>query len=136
MKLRIRDNTLRLRLTRSEVDRVGSGGSIEAETHFMGGSILRYTLSPAEQFGAVLNSEEAGSRIAIEVPTESAKRWAEDETRVCLSGDEPFSAGPLEVLIEKDFTCVTPRTGEEELDTFPNPSLNSGLGQSLNSNGG
>ena len=72
--------------------------------------------------GARLSSTAHGQLMQISVPTDLAQNWARDETMVCLSGAEPFSVEALEVLIEKDFTCVTPRAGEEELDTFPNPN--------------
>ena len=44
MKLRIRGNTLRLRLSRSEVDSVGQGKEVEESTSFPGGGKLQYVL--------------------------------------------------------------------------------------------
>jgi len=32
----------------------------------------------------------------------------------------------LALLIEKDFQCLAPRDGEQDLDTFPNPAAESG----------
>ncbi len=124
MKLRIRGNTVRLRLTRSEVDDAGSGRDIVEETQFPGGTVLRYRFSSGPERGAALSVDADGAHsLTITVPLFESKSWAEDETKVGLSGAEPFRIDELEVLVEKDFTCVTPREGEEELDTFPNPNI-------------
>ena len=44
MKLRIKGNSIRLRLLRSEVEEFAEGGSISDETRF-GANALRYTLA-------------------------------------------------------------------------------------------
>ena len=121
MKLRIRGNTLRLRLTRSEVDLIGQGEVVAEVTPFPDGSQLRYELVPghAEEVSQTANDE--GTTISVEVPKGRAATWAESD-EVGFSGEDPFEVGALAVLIEKDFTCITPREGEEELDTFPNPN--------------
>ena len=119
----MRGNTLRLRLTRSEVDAIGDGQTVAEATHFPGGSALRYALVPGRNYGARISNDSGDSQITIEVPTADGSKWATDETQVGLTDDQPFTIDELEVLIEKDFTCVTPREGEEELDTFPNPNV-------------
>lgn len=121
MKLRLRANTLRLRLTRGEVDLLGQGQLVAEQTQFPDGSILKYVLVPANEFAASLVSTKHGQEIRIEVAATAAQSWASSD-QVGLGGDEPLRAGPLEVLIEKDFTCITPREGDVELDTYPNPN--------------
>jgi hypothetical protein len=64
---------------------------------------------------------EDGHEVRIEVATNDAKSWANSD-EVGFAGEEAFVVGDLEVLIEKDFACITPRSGEQELDTFPNPN--------------
>ena len=122
MKLRIRGNTLRLRLTRGEVDAIGTGASVVETTEFPNGATLTYALAVA---GEALQATQttAGNDVSIEVavPPRLASHWAGSD-EVGLDGEEPIKAGPLAILIEKDFTCITPRSGEEELDTFPNPN--------------
>ena len=121
MKLRIRADTLRLRLTRSEVDRIAAGETIEEITPFPDGTALTYALRPGSVRGAEQVASDAGTRIDIEIPSSAAVEWAQS-LEVGFCGEHPFQLGPLAVLIEKDFTCITPREGEEELDTFPNPN--------------
>lgn len=125
MKLRLRGDTLRLRLTRSEVEQIGAGRSVEEQTRFPDGSSLTYRLVAGEQDQAGVASGDTGQVMTIEVAADAAARWAASEV-VGLHGDEPVQIGPLTVLIEKDFTCVTPRAGEEELDTYPNPNVAAG----------
>ena len=60
------------------------------------------------------------AEIVVQVTADQAHSWAASE-QVGYSGDVPLQIGSVSVLIEKDFTCITPRAGEEESDTFPNP---------------
>ncbi|MGK0224205.1 MAG: hypothetical protein ACI9ON_003455 [Limisphaerales bacterium] len=122
MKLRIRGNTVRLRLTRGEVEAIGRGELVEESTHFPDGSVLRYQMVPGGVQEASQSSNDEGHLIRIEVPSVVATNWAENEEQVCLTGDQPFVVGPLEILVEKDFDCVTPRAGEDIVDTYPNPN--------------
>ncbi len=50
MKLRIRGNSMRLRLKRGEVDQLATGTSIVEETHFPG-AVLTYRLDVSENSG-------------------------------------------------------------------------------------
>ncbi|MEM7077933.1 MAG: hypothetical protein AAF513_04800 [Pseudomonadota bacterium] len=121
MKLRTRGDTLRLRLTRTEVAALEGGATIAECTRFPDGNSLRYALVPGSRRHAELAAGEGGLEILIHVPHAEAQAWAGSD-EVGFSGREPFTVGPLQVLIEKDFTCITPREGEEETDTYPNPN--------------
>ena len=122
MKLRIRGNTLRLRLSRSEVDLVGQGKEVEESTSFPGGGKLQYVLrqSPAKTSVVKTNVGDK-SCINVIVDQNKAKEWAESE-EVGLFGAEPLLLGTLELLIEKDFACLNPREGSEDSDSYPNPA--------------
>ncbi len=125
MKLRMRGNTLRLRLTRGEVDAIGRGETVSESTAFPDGTTLQYRLVPGAVRQAGQQAGESGFEINVEVPRDEASRWA-DSDEVGFSGEDAFEVGELAVLIEKDFTCITPREGEEELDTYPNPNVAAG----------
>ncbi len=120
MKLRVRGDTLRLRLTRSEVDAIGAAQAVTEAMHLPDGSQLCYTLRTADKNDVHMHHEGDRVEIIVEIDAAKSHRWALSE-QVSYSGDDPFHAGRLAVLIEKDFTCITPRAGEEESDTFPNP---------------
>lgn len=122
MKLRVRANTLRLRLTRSEVDALARGETVWEATPFPDGSSFTYALVPTgSTVTASLRNDDGGSVVAVHVPAAAAREWAVSET-VGLLGDGGLEVGPLHVLIEKDFDCLAPRPGDESMDTFPNPA--------------
>ncbi len=122
MKLRIRGNTLRLRLSRSEVDLVGQGRELEESTSFPGGGKLQYVLRQSSSKTSVVKINEGDkSCINVIVDQNKAKEWAKSE-EVGLFGTEPLVLGSLELLIEKDFACLNPREGIEDSDSYPNPA--------------
>ncbi len=120
MKLRIRDNSVRLRLTRGEVDALRDKGIVSATTEFPGGRSFRYRVesSPACITPAALFSDNT---ITVNLPETAVLAWATTE-QVSLSGDQVLDDGhTLNVLVEKDFACLAPREGEDESDMFPHP---------------
>jgi hypothetical protein len=129
MKLRMLGDSLRLRLTMSETLKIGKGQSVSATTTFPDGSKFGYVLSvegEGVRAGVALHTgqgmQQGLHQLSVTVPKHLALRWSES-TDVALGGDEPINVDGLQVLIEKDFDCVSPRAGEKDVDTFPNPSL-------------
>src|SRR6185295_3106841 len=98
MKLRIKGNSIRLRLLRSEVAALMEKGFISEET--------RVTPGPAGTFyyGLVASDEAAakfeGDRIMIILPKPLALEWAQGDD----VGIEAAQEG-LNILVEKDFAC-------------------------------
>ena len=122
MKLRILGNTLRLRLSRSEVDLVGQGEEVEESTSFPGGGKLQYALRQSPSKTSVVKTNEGDkSCIDVIVDQNEAKNWAKSE-EVRLFGAEPLVLGSLKLLVEKDFACLNPRDRSEDSDSFPNPA--------------
>ena len=120
MKLRIRDNSLRLRLTQAEVETLNRQGLVTASTAFPGGRKLKYEIesSPASVAPAAHFSEHC---LTIRVPETAVLAWASSE-QVSISGEQRLDEGEvLSLLIEKDFRCLAPREGEDESDMFPHP---------------
>ncbi len=125
MKLRIRGDSLRLRLKRGEVDQIAAGSSIVEETHFPD-SVLTYRLDVSEN-NDMSASFDRGS-LVISLPKSKVSHWAgSDEVSLCAE-QKLTGAGSLSLLIEKDFSCLEPghhRDGEDDEDTFPHPSTQS-----------
>lgn len=120
MKLRIKDNSIRLRLTRSEVDALRESGFVSAKTGFPGGRELHYRVesSPASVNPAAFFSDNA---VTVRLPETAVLAWAASE-QVSLSGEQVLDDGAvLQILVEKDFVCLTSRDGEDESDMFPHP---------------
>ena len=132
MKLRIRDNSIRLRLTRGEVDQLADEGVVQAITSFPGGREFRYEVesSPASvNPGAFLSD----NKVTVRLPESAVRAWAASE-QVSLTGEQNHKNGEqLSILVEKDFACLAPREGEDESDMYPHPAAQSdegGEGQS------
>ena len=117
MKIRIKGNTVRLRLTKTEVNDFGNKGLVEEITEFGPKSKLTYSLRKTND--KELEASFNGDKIEIRVPENLATVWVNTD-RVGIDnhgGDE----SALQILIEKDFACLTERVGEDESDMFPHP---------------
>ncbi len=121
MKLRIRDNSIRLRLEASEVRALAETGVVETVTAFPRGRRLTYAVesSPASVMPTARFSKK---RVTVRLPESSVLAWA-DSDQVSIEGEELLDNGDvLRLLVEKDFRCLMPRPDEDESDLFPNPS--------------
>lgn len=119
MKLRIRDNSVRLRLTRSEVDTLREDGLVEARTDFPEGVDFRYVLesSPACVTPGAYFSNNV---MTVRLPETTVLAWA-TTNQVSIDGEQKLDDGAsLGILVEKDFQCLTDRD-EDESDMFPHP---------------
>ncbi|MDX1517551.1 MAG: hypothetical protein R3288_11965 [Woeseiaceae bacterium] len=120
MKLRIRDNSVRLRLTQSEVTALQSDGWVDARTAFPGGRELGYRVesSPASVKPEAFFSE---SVVTVRLPESDVLAWA-TSAQVSITAEQQLDSGELlSVLVEKDFACLAPRDDEDESDMFPHP---------------
>lgn len=122
MKLRIRGNSLRPRLTKSEVAEIGAGGAGEETVEFGGEPAQHfiYALVPADNVETPTAVFDGG-RITVFVPKRQAGDWARTN-QIGIEAEKMIDdAKMLRILIEKDFSCLEPRTGEEDADTFGHP---------------
>lgn len=119
MKIRIFDDSIRLRLDRDEVDAIARSEAVECHTHFPGGGVFAYRLSVAEV--GVVSAKVAGPCIEVALPTTVAVEWASDDAQVSIRAEQPIANGDLALLVEKDFECLDPREGEDQTNRFRNP---------------
>ena len=101
MKLRIRDNSIRLRLTRGEVDRLRDEGLVRASTSFPGGGEFRYEVesSPASVAPAAFFSD---NMLTVRVPETAVLAWATTD-QVAIEGEQVLVDGEkLEIVVAKD----------------------------------
>jgi hypothetical protein len=121
MKLRINENSLRLRVSRSELERFQSGERIEQTVHFAAApeAKLTYALESALQSAPVKIRYES-NEVTVVLSEARARIWGvEGEVGVYDTLDID-SAGSLDIIVEKDFACLD-RSDAENSDTFPNP---------------
>ena len=124
LKLRIRDNSIRLRLTRHEVEVLERERIVSSGTQFSGSRELFYEVecktscdAPAATF--------SGNRISVALPIAAVLNWSGSE-QVSIRGEQRLDDDQsLHILIEKDFACPQPRQGEDESDMFANPTFSS-----------
>jgi hypothetical protein len=120
MKIRIKGNSIRYRLTKTDVDVLGSEGYLEERTEFPDGSIFRYCLQRKDD---VKNLEAyfTGDRINIYVPREFVKGWNSNDVIGFDNTIDLDNGKKLFLLIEKDFVCLD-HTLEDQSDNYPNPN--------------
>jgi Family of unknown function (DUF7009) len=121
MKLRLLDDSVRLRLSQSEVNAADRQGIVEGRTRFPDGSIFTFALEALPGTGT-RGAAIAANRLVVRLPAAEIAAWANDDAAVSLHGDLTLpEGGSLSLLVEKDFRCLTPREGEDQSDMFPNP---------------
>lgn len=119
MKLRIRDNTLRFRLTQTEVEALRTGIAVEAATRFPAGATFIYRLEPTD--AASLSARFERGTVSVSLPNSLVGPWAAG-TDEGITGQQSIpDAAPLRVSVEKDFACLKPRDPAEDRDAFPHP---------------
>jgi hypothetical protein len=121
MKLRIKGNSLRLRVSRSELARFQAAGRIEETIHFTAApeATLTYALESALRSSPVSVQYGTGA-VTIILSQDRARIWeAQNEVGIYTTLDMG-PAGSLEVVVEKDFACLD-RSNEDNSDTFTNP---------------
>jgi hypothetical protein len=120
MKLRIQGNSLRLRITPSELNRLLETGRIEETIHFASGenALLTYALEHADDASAI-GVRYSPQEVAIVLSSPVARRWA-GARDVGVYAELHTRHGALSVAVEKDFACLD-RNDAENADTFPNP---------------
>ncbi|MBT8321636.1 MAG: hypothetical protein KJO90_08230 [Eudoraea sp.] len=118
MKIRIKGNSIRIRLTRSEVTLLCGEGLIRETTQFPSG-IFSYEVTLSDNYDA-LNASLEDSGIRFFLPKRLAENWPVNET---VGFEEWVKLGDdtsLHLLLEKDFQCLEVRA-EDESDQYPNP---------------
>ncbi|WKN42561.1 DUF7009 family protein [Tunicatimonas pelagia] len=120
MKLRIKGNSLRLRLTQAEVQRISEGESVREVMNIGGGNpsfIYSLTIHANQLPVAVVYQNH---EIHVTISRQVSRQWA-TTNQISIEENIPTEdRHSLHVLIEKDFRCLH-RNVQDEPDQFPNP---------------
>ena len=116
MKLRISNQSLRLRINQDDLYKLTTAGSLQ---EYLGNDILgtfHYTINVYE--GSAIDIELTANEVKVMIPKSYVTEW-NDTDRVSF---EEHIKG-IRVLLEKDFQCLTERPNENESRNFKNPRL-------------
>lgn len=120
MKLRLKGNSIRLRLTKTEIVNFGEQWVIEERTEFPNGSFFEYTLQGKTGIDK-LEAEFSTNKVTVFVPINLLQQWT---TTDIVGFEHKMDLGDgkhLFLLIEKDFVCLD-NTFEDQSDNYPNPN--------------
>ncbi len=119
MKVRIKGNFIRYRLSKSEVELLSTVGVIREETHFPNNQLFSYSLQSKEGIEN-LASEFKNGHITIYIPKELSDVWVNNNKVGYRNTVKVDDNNILVLLIEKDFQCLD-ETLEDQSDNYPNP---------------
>jgi hypothetical protein len=122
MKIRIKGNSIRLRLTQTEVENVDAGQIVQENVPFgKEQPAFRYALCTDSETDKISVSY-IDHTIKIGLPLKLARQWAGTD-QIGMEENIGWEDGTtLHVLVEKDFQCLHRRPAEDESDNFPNPA--------------
>ncbi len=119
MKLRIKGNSLRIRLTKSEVNYFGKENYLEEKTEF-GNAVFIYALQSSADVKSI-SATFIQNKITLLIPTSVAYVWT-TTNQVGIEGEmETGNNKKLFLLIEKDFKCLD-NVAEDQSDNYENPN--------------
>ena len=122
MKLRVRNNSIRLRLTQTEVAAFAESGAVEETIEFglTADKSLIYRVDRAAV--ETVRADFADGKITISVPASLAENWAKTN-QIGIKTEQDLGNGKmLKILIEKDFVCLDRKDDPDNLDAFPHPT--------------
>ena len=114
MKIRIKGNSIRFRLTKTDIAEFGKQGFVED------GPVFQYRI---ERKAGITNMEASfsGNSISIFIPDKIVEEWTTTDI-IGFSHKAAIGKGKdLFLLIEKDFVCLD-HTFEDQSDNYPNPN--------------
>ena len=125
MKLRLRENSIRLRLLQTEVRQLRETG-IVSETIVFGtnpAESFTYSLRASED-AAEISARITGNQIEILLPSKVASNWVETNEVGLYAEQKAGDQTALKIVVEKDFVCVERPLDADNKDAFPHPKVN------------
>lgn len=105
MKLRFNGNSIRLRLSQTDVQHILEGNDVVESVHFGGvNTVFNYAFKIPEN-GDEIQTTYHDNEIAVWVPKTMAIEWAAGN-EVGLYHDLAAGNSTLSITIEKDFQCL------------------------------
>ncbi|NME72491.1 DUF7009 family protein [Flammeovirga aprica] len=118
MKLRLLDNSIRLRLNKVDLDTLYNDGEVWTVSQ-LGKTTFSYGVRSVEQ--GEMSVEMEDNRLQFRLNVDQIKEWHSSNKVGYSSVQENEDGSSLKLLIEKDFKCLTDRD-EDESNNFENPN--------------
>jgi hypothetical protein len=119
MKLKIHNNSIRLRLRRSEIENFGATGLVEGSFTFGATPEQRIVYALAAADVETLGVAVSANRITVSLPRVLAAELTATD-RVGVSGEQAIGGGQcVAILVEKEFRRVHGES--QDPDLYPNP---------------
>ena len=120
MKIRIKGNSIRYRLSKTEVENFSREGYVIERTEFKD-QIFNYELR-SHNLISNLDADFKNGTISMYLPEKDKNDWATSD-RVGFQHSITIGNGKeLFLLLEKDFVCLD-ETIEDQSDNYPNPLM-------------
>jgi hypothetical protein len=122
MKLRIKGNSMRFRVSRSEVARLLAADPLVETIQFAPEAGARFTYALQREPSVTIPTVQyTENKVLVLLPADQADAWGGTD-QVGIAEDISLGElGALTLLIEKDFACLD-RSDEDNHDTFANPN--------------
>ena len=122
MKVRIKDSSIRFRLSSSDIKKLYKKGKVASSCKFGSSSAFKYTVkSNAKANPDYLCIDLKTNHIKIELSSKDVKEWYKTDLEGFDAEMDNGTDAGLYVLIEKDWQCLKPRD-EDESNLYPNPN--------------
>lgn len=115
MKLRIKGNSVRLRLTKTEVDTLVNDREVWDVCHILHNHLKFGVKSFASN---EISAQFIDKNLTVFLPEKLIVNWNKDERISFQKTDQ----NGLNILVEKDFKCLIDRPHEKEDDMYDNPA--------------
>lgn len=120
MKIRIKNNSIRLRLTKTDVANLKTKRMIESKTVISGKEIFKYALRSDEATQRI-SAQFDDRKITVMLPFAEAQTLTETDEITIKGWQQNETDDPLFILVEKDLQCLDP-THEDQSDMYENPN--------------
>ncbi len=119
MKLRIKGNSIRLRLSKPEVEKLSAEGMIEEQTSFANSSLI-YAIKK-EVDGSDIKADFNINQLTVYIPENLIVHWPFNNVISLDNRQSDGSYPDLYILIEKDFKCID-NSSEDQSDNYDHPN--------------
>ncbi|NBC09514.1 MAG: hypothetical protein GVY26_20170 [Bacteroidetes bacterium] len=113
MKVRFTDNSVRMRVRKSDLNQLKTEG--QTRTHIQLQPALSFVLTIGDT--PAPTAQMQGSTLTVTLPRTAAQQWVNSEQVGIEHEQEQADGSRIHLLIEKDFPCAH-RPQEDKADTF------------------